>query len=158
MSMVVRQAQPGDGSALRAMVEALAISHGHEKDFVATAADFEGGLFGQSALIGALIAEVDGSPAGCAIWHRSFSTFRGRETMYLEDLSVLPQFRRRGVATALLKALARLAVKGNVPSVTWLMMAWNDAGRALYEAAGAEVEDGNCLCRLHGDALRSLGQ
>lgn len=158
MSIVIREARPGDGATLHAMVEALAISHGHEREFTAQPEDYERELFRPDSAIGALIASSDGEPAGCAIWHRSFSTFRGRETLYLEDLSVLPQFRRRGIAAALLKAVARLAVARGLPSVSWLMMAWNEGARALYESAGAEVEDGNCHCRLHGEALERLAR
>ena len=96
-------------------------------------------------------------PAGCAIWQRSYSTFRGRETIYLEDLSVLPQFRRRGIGQALLKAVAQLAWHAGLAAITWLMMAWNEDARRFYEAAGAEIEDGICFCRLHGAALERLG-
>lgn len=158
MNISIREARPGDGAALHAMVEALAISHGHATHFTARPEDYETALFQPGAIIGALIAAGDEVPAGCAIWHRSFSTFRGRETIYLEDLSVLPQFRRNGVATALLKAVARLAVARGVPSVSWLLMAWNEGARALYTAAGAEIEDGTCYCRLHGEALERLAR
>ncbi len=76
--------------------------------------------------------------------------------MYLEDLSVLPAFRRRGVARALLKEVSRLAVERGYPSVYWLMMAWNDGARRLYDEVGAEIEEGTCVCRLYGAALERL--
>lgn len=158
MSVVVRPARPGDGAAIHAMVLALAISHGHGKDMVARPKDFEAALFNPDPIVGVLIATLDGVPAGCAIWHRSFGTFRGRELMYLEDLSVLPQFQRRGIGQALLRAVARLAVEKGYPSVFWMMMAWNEGARALYQAAGAEIEDGACFCRLHGEALERLAR
>ena len=97
-----------------------------------------------------------GGLAGCAVWHRSFSTNRGAEVMYLEDLSVLPEFRRRGVARALLKAVARLALAKNYPSVYWLMMDWNTEASALYQSIGAEIEPGTTFCRIRDDALKAL--
>lgn len=156
MTIQIRKVQPGDGAALHSMVKALADSHGHADHFYAKPDDYERALFRSDPIIGAMIATIDGEPAGCAIWHRSFSTFRGRETIYLEDLSVLPEHRRKGIARALLKSVARLAVERGVPSVSWLLMAWNDGARKLYAEAGAEIEDGNCLCRLHGEALERL--
>ena len=78
--------------------------------------------------------------------------------MYLEDLSVLPAFRRRGVGQALLRATANLAVSKGYPSIFWMMMSWNDGARALYRAAGAEIEDGTCYCRLHGEALEAFAR
>lgn len=156
MSISIRDASAGDGAILHAMVRELAHNHGHETDFTALPEDYERFLSDAHAINGALIGFWKDEPAGCAIWQRSYSTFRGRETLYLEDLSVLPQFRGRGVGTALLKAVARFAVSRGLPSVTWLMMAWNENARRVYTAAGAEIEDGNCLCRLSGAALERL--
>lgn len=138
------------------MMLALARSHDLESEVTATPEDFEAALFCANPIVGALIAEVDGVPAGSALWHRSFGSFRGREVMYLEDLSVLPEFRRQGIGQALLRSVAALAVSRGYPSIYWLMMSWNAGARALYEAAGAEIEEGTCYCRLHGDALQRL--
>ena len=157
MSITVRPARAGDGAILHVMVRELAVHHGHEPDFTARPEDYERFLADPAAINGALIALWEGEAAGCAIWQRSYSTFRGRETLYLEDLSVLPRFRRKGIGRELLKAVARLAVARNLPAITWLMMGWNAEARRLYGAMGADIEDGNCLCRLSGEALERLG-
>ncbi len=156
MSITIRPAQAGDGSILRDMIRELAVHHGFEKDFVARAEDYEVFLADPHALNGALIAEWNGAPAGCATWQRSYQTFLGRETMYLEDISVLPPFRRKGIATALLKAVARLAVERKAAAVSWIMLSWNDEARRIYEANGASIEDGTCYCKLSGEALERL--
>lgn len=157
MSISIRPARAGDGAILHAMVGELALNHGHEQDFTAEPEDYERFLADPHAINGALIALWRDEPAGCAVWQRSYSTFRGRETLYLEDLSVLPQFRRRGLGRELLKAVARLALSRNLDCVSWLMMSWNGDARRFYAAAGAGIEDGNCLCRLSGAALERLG-
>ena len=156
MSISVRAAVAGDGHILHAMVRELALNHGHAADFTAVPADYERFLADPQAINGAIIAFWQGEAAGCAIWQRRFSTFRGRETVYLEDLSVLPRFRSRGVGHALLKAMAKLALARGTTRLHWLMMAWNDEARRFYLAAGAEVEDGNCYCTLEGAALERL--
>lgn len=152
----IRQAQAGDGVLLWQTTRALAESHNHLQDFTATPDDYEAALFGAQPIIGAFIATWNGEAAGTAIWQRSFSSFRGRETMYLEDLSVLPAFRKRGIGRALLVEVAKLAVTRGIPAVSWLMMDWNDGARRLYASAGAEIETGNSYCRLYGDALKAL--
>ena len=156
MSISIRPAVAGDGPIVHTMVRELAVHHGYEKNFVATVADYEKFLADPHAPNGALIAYLGGEAAGCATWQRSYQTFLGRETMYLEDISVLPAFRRKGIATALMKAVARLAVARNAAAVSWLMMGWNSEARRLYEGLGATVEDGNCFCKLSGEALERL--
>ena len=157
MTLTIREARAGDGAAVHAMIEALAISHNEREHFTATPDSYETALAAPDTVIGAFIAEWNGVPAGCALWHRSFSTFRGREVIYLEDLSVLPEFRRKGIARELVKRVAQLAVARRAPAVYWLMMPWNDGARKLYTELGAEIEDGLCMCRLHGEALERLG-
>ena len=156
MTLDIREAGAGDGAALHAMVRELALNHGHEQDFTAVPQDYERVLAETNPILGGFIGFWNAEPAGCAIWERSYSTFRGRETLYLQDLSVLPQFRGRGIGSALLRSVARLAVTRKLDGVTWLMMSWNENARRIYTAVGAEIEDGNCLCRLSGAALERL--
>ncbi|WP_421694752.1 GNAT family N-acetyltransferase [Aestuariivirga sp.] len=157
MTITIRAAAAGDGAILHTMVHALVVHHGYEEGFAATPADYERFLADPHANNGALLAFWDGAPAGCATWQRSYSTFQGRETLYMEDISVLPDFRRKGIGQALLKAVARLAVSRRAAAVSWLMMGWNTDARRFYEAAGATVEADNCFCKLSGEALQRLG-
>ena len=154
--ITVRPMKSGEGAALLSMVRALAQSHSLMHTVLATPEMYEAAMFSDSPIVGTLMAEYDGKLAGCAVWHRSFSTNRGAEVMYLEDLSVLPEFRRRGIARALLKAIARLALEKNYPSVYWLMMDWNTEAKSLYASVGAEIEPGTTFCRIRDDALRTL--
>ncbi len=109
--ITVRPMKPGEGPALLSMVRALAELHNLLHTVLATPEMYEAAMFSGQPIVGTLMAEYDGVLAGCAVWHRSFSTNRGAEVMYLEDLSVLPEFRRRGIARALLKAVARLGAR-----------------------------------------------
>jgi hypothetical protein len=154
--ITVRPMKPGEGAALLAMVRALAESHNLLHTVLATPEMYEAAIFSDQPIVGTLMAEYNGVLAGCAVWHRSFSTNRGAEVMYLEDLSVLPEFRRRGIARALLKAVARLALAKNYPGIYWLMMDWNKEASALYASVGAEIEPGTTFCRIRDDALRAL--
>ena len=156
MTIMVRPIEPGEGGVLLEMVRALADDHGFSDKVKASPADLEVALFTPQPIVGCLLAFFDGAPAGCAFWHRSFATSRGQEVLYLEDLSVLPAYRRKGVARVLFKALARLARDKGIPSIYWIMMGWNEAGRALYREIGAELEDGLTFCRLADNALERL--
>ena len=153
----IRPIAKGEGALLLPMTHASAEKHwpGSVK---ATADDYERAFFNDRPIVGALMARVDGEVAGAAVWHRSFSTNSGREIMYLEDLGVLPAFRRKGVAQALMKAVAQLAVAKGYPKIYWLAMPWNEGAVQLYRNAGAQIQPDNLYCWLDGPALEDLAQ
>jgi ribosomal protein S18 acetylase RimI-like enzyme len=153
--ITVRPVQPGDGAALLRMTQELSKTHFPMGEDV-VAENFEVALFQPDPIIGAFIALVDDAPAGSALWHRSFSTNKGREIMYLEDLAVLPEFRRKGIAQLLLRETCKLAVAKGYPKVFWLAMEWNEGALALYRSIGAGVENANCYCWIEGEALQDF--
>ena len=154
----VRAARPGDGGFLLKTSTELARTHQWPEGIPAKASDYEAALFCEAPIIGALIGELDGLPAGSAVWHRSFSTNLGAEIMYLEDLVVLPEFRKRGLARALLKEVARVAIARGYPKIFWLAMEWNTTAIELYKSVGAEVEHANCYCAVSGQSLLDLAR
>ena len=157
--ITVRPIAAGEGALLHAMIRSLADSHGQLDHLEATPRMLEAALAEPHGVVGCLIAEADGAPAGYAFWHRSFSTFRGRSTIHLEDIAVLPDFQRHGIGRALMRAMAALAVREGYASISWMMMGWNDKARAFYEDLGADIEPGMAQCRLSGAALaRAAGK
>lgn len=153
--ITVRSAEPGDGPALLCMTQELSKTHFPMGDDV-VAENYETALFKPHPIIGAFIAFENGVPAGSAIWHRSFSTNKGQEVMYLEDIAVLPEFRRKGVAKLLLREVCKLAVSKGYPKVFWMAMEWNEGALELYRSIGAGVEKANCYCWIEGQAMREF--
>ena len=87
------------------------------------------------------IAEVDGEAAAGALWFRNFSTWDGVAGIYLEDLFVRPQFRRRGLARKMLATLARECVEGGYTRLSWAVLDWNVNAIALYDAVGGQAAE-----------------
>nr|AIA16588.1 Acetyltransferase (GNAT) family [uncultured bacterium] len=158
MTIEIRPIKPGEGPALLVLTRALAEAHDYLDKYTATAGDLERALFAPVPIVGCLIAFCDGEPAGCAFWHRSFTTARGREIMYLEDLSVLPAYQRRGIGRALLQRLAVEARDRGFPSIYWLTMGWNAKAQALYDQTGATCDEGMRYYRLADEALIRLAE
>jgi ribosomal protein S18 acetylase RimI-like enzyme len=153
----VRDIRPGEGHYILGPAREIAETHWGGRDAVkATAKDFEDALFCERPIVGAQVAFSGGVFAGSAFWHRSFSTNYGREIVYLEDIAVMPDFRRMGIGEALLASLAQMAVKRGYPKIFWLFMSWNTGARKLYEQVGGEIEENNCYCSLEGQALADL--
>jgi len=105
-----------------------------------------------------LIAELDGAPAGFALYFTSYSTWRGHHGIRLEDLYVTPTLRGRGIGKALLVRLAQIAVEQGCPRLEWDVLEWNAPAIAVYERIGAHILTEWRIMRLTGDALTSLAQ
>ena len=120
-------------------------------------------LFGEKPVAEAMVAEIEadegGKPevAAFALFFTNFSTFLAQPGLYLEDLFVRPAYRRRGIAQALLQRLATLALERGYGRFEWSVLDWNANAIAFYESVGATVMPDWRICRVTGDALRTLG-
>ena len=81
----------------------------------------------------ALIAEVDGRPAGLAhyLFHRH--CWRIENVCYLQDLFVAPEARGTGLGRALIEAVYARADAAGAPGVYWLTQDFNTEARQLYD-------------------------
>jgi GNAT superfamily N-acetyltransferase len=93
---------------------------------------------------------------GYALVFETYSTFLARPTLYLEDLFVRPEARRRGAGTALLQFLAREAIRRGCGRMEWSVLDWNELAQGVYRKLGAQQLEEWRLCRITGDALRLL--
>ncbi len=113
-------------------------------------------LFGESPCAEAIVAVVSGKIVGFGLFFQNYSTFLTKPGIYLEDLFVLPEYRRRGIAKGILMHLAKLAIARDVGRLEWSVLDWNKNAIAFYEKMGAMVLPDWRICRLTGDALTSL--
>ena len=152
----IRPAQRDDVAAVHAMIRELAVFEKLAHLCVASQADLEAALFGSHPVAEVLIAWNDGEPAGFALFFHNFSTFLGRRGLWLEDLFVRPQYRRRGCAKAMLRRLARTARERDCGRFEWAVLDWNAPAIDFYRSLGAAVLPDWRITRLVGDALDAL--
>jgi GNAT superfamily N-acetyltransferase len=157
LMFLIRAATSDDVALLRTMIRELAEFERELDLCVIEEADLVRDGFGANPSFRALIAEWDGQPAGYAFWFNYYSTWAGRG-LFLEDLFVREQFRRRGIGKALLAAVARIAVQENCYGVQWEVLDWNEKAIELYKSLGAEFRDQWRLVSLMDDALRELAE
>ena len=113
-------------------------------------------LFGEAPRVFCDIAEHRGEPSGFALWFYSFSTFRGRYGIYLEDLYVRPAGPGHGLGKALLANLAKRCVAENLRAARVVGSRLERAVDRLLQAQGAETLDDWTTCRVTGEALWRL--
>lgn len=156
MSVIIRPARPGEAGLVLRFIRKLAEYEklAHEVD--ATEALVEAALFGPSPKAFCDIAEFEGGPAGFALWFYSFSTFRGRHGIWLEDLFVEPTFRGHGIGKRLLQRLAARCREEGLTRLEWWVLDWNAPSIEFYRRIGAEPMDDWTRYRLAGKALETL--
>jgi len=96
-----------------------------------------------------LLAEEGASAVGFALLFHTYSTWRGRRGIWLEDLFVLPEWRRRGVGRALLDKVVSLAKERGCGRVEWSVLDWNQSAIDFYRGYGADLLDDWRICRVN---------
>jgi GNAT superfamily N-acetyltransferase len=157
----IRFATPGDAALLHRFICELAEYEREPAAVKVTVDGLRAQLSQPRPPFECFIAErVDGDPApqalGFALFFTSYSTWRGRPGLYLEDLYVPPVHRGAGVGRALLAALARLAHERGCARLEWAVLDWNTPAIGFYERLGAVAMSEWTVYRLHDDALERL--
>ncbi|HVE98101.1 MAG TPA: GNAT family N-acetyltransferase [Mycobacteriales bacterium] len=153
---MIRPARDGDVPAMVALVRELAAYERAEHEVELSEDALRRHLFGPAPRVFAHVAEVDGQAVGLAIWFFSYSTWRGRHGVYLEDLYVQPAHRGAGHGKALLAALAAAAVANDCARVEWSVLDWNTPAIEFYRSLGAVAMDEWTVWRLTDGPLRAL--
>ncbi len=156
MSITLRPARPGDETTVLGFIRGLAEYEELLDEAVITEADVARDLFGPAAKVFCDIAEIDGAAVGLAIWFYSYSTFKGRHGIYLEDLFVVPEARGKGAGLALLKGLARRCADEGLARLEWQVLDWNAPAIGFYDRIGATAEAQWIPRRMTGEALKAL--
>lgn len=157
MTPVIRPATPADAGLVHRFVVELAAYEKLDDRVRSTALDLAEALFGPQPRVFCELAELEGRPAGLALWFYSYSTFDGRAGIFLEDLYVAPAARRRGVGRALLRKLAERCVAEGLSRLSWAVLDWNQPAIQFYRSLGAEMTPTWVGCQLAGEPLAALG-
>ena len=144
-----------DVALLMPMVQRLAESEGATvKSDVPT---LTACLVGQGAISTALLAFNSDEAVGYAIFSPKLSTFSGIYQTYLDHLYVVPEERRSGVASGLLRAVAKAALDSGSTQLELRVQSSNKAALAFYQKNNGELIDNASLIRLSQDVLVDLG-
>jgi GNAT superfamily N-acetyltransferase len=158
MSLAIRPARPGEAGLVLSFIRELAEYEKLAHEVEATEATIADALFGARPLVYCDIAEWSGEPAGFQVWFVNFSTFSGRYGIYLEDLFVRPALRGKGIGKALLAHLAARCVENGWSRLQWSVLDWNTPSIEFYKSLGAELMDEWTVCKVTGEALKTLAK
>jgi GNAT superfamily N-acetyltransferase len=148
-------AQVADIPVILRMIKALAEYEQLTHEVTATEHDLRQSLFGPRPAGEVVLAYNGDVPIGFALFFHNFSTFLGKQGLFLEDLFVEPEWRGRGVGKQLLAHVASIADSRQCGRLEWTVLDWNESAIAFYRRMGAHVLDEWRICRLTGHELRA---
>lgn len=153
--ILIRKASESDVPLILSFIRKLAEYERMSHEVAATEENLRDALFGPRPVAETLLAYSGAEPVGFALYFETYSTFRGRRGIFLEDLFVEPSHRGQGVGSALLAATARIALERG-GWLQWLVLDWNEPAITFYRRLGAsKIEEWNSY-RLQGEALERL--
>jgi GNAT superfamily N-acetyltransferase len=154
-AITIRFATHEDVSLLLQLIRELAAYEKAPGAVIATEADLHRHGFGSEQRFEALLAVVDGEPAGFALFYPDFSTWHGRPGIFLEDLYVREWARGRGVGRRLMARLAAIALERDGTAIHFNVLDWNPA-RDFYQRLGIGIRSEWLPHSATGETLRRL--
>ncbi|XPV67435.1 MAG: GNAT family N-acetyltransferase [Halarcobacter sp.] len=153
MSITVRDALASDSQVIYDFIIELAVYEKEPNAVKTTVEETREKIFGKDSTVKAIICEEDGKAIGHAIYFYNYSTWLGKNGIYLEDLYVTESKRNIGAGKAMLKHLARKALEEDCGRFEWSCLDWNTPSRKFYESIGAVSLDEWVGYRLEGKPL-----
>ena len=155
-NLITRSATVKDIPTIFALLRSLAEYEQLVADFVVTENDLTQSLFGPHPISNAVLAYDGNTAVGLAVFCQRYSTFLGRQYLYLEDIFVVPSHRGSGIGRKLMEQAALLAQTLGSTMIEWSVLNWNEPAIKFYEHLGATPVNGWKTYRLSGQELNQL--
>jgi GNAT superfamily N-acetyltransferase len=154
----IRPAAVDDAGTLNILIHELAEFEMLLHETSVTEEDIIRDTFGDHPKFRAVIAEWNGEVAGYALFFDFYSTFQGRTGLFLEDIFVRPQFRKKGIGKELFAHVAGIAWREKYFCMRWEVLDWNQPAIDFYKNLGAVFLDEWKSVALIGDPLQALAE
>lgn len=152
-----RYAEEKDTGLVLEFIRGIAAYEKLLDEVVATEESLREWMF-KKKLVEVIFAEAEGDTVGFALFFQNFSTFVGRAGLYLEDIFVKPQYRKKGYGKAIFRKLAQIAVERGCQRFEWVCLDWNQPSIDFYRSMGAVPMEEWTIYRLSGDAIRKVAE
>lgn len=135
--VIIRKARKADARSLLGLIASLADFEKLKRPSATARKRLVRDAFGTHRRLEAVLAEAGGSPVGYAIIFEAYSSFLARPTLYLEDIFVLPEHRKRKIGLRLFQYCVREAKRRGCGRMEWVVLDWNVNAIRFYNNIGA---------------------
>ena len=152
--ITIRKAVIEDANLILGFVHKLAKVEKAEHEVETSQKQLIKTLFGKKSTSHAVICEAGGIPIGHAIYFFNYSTWQGKNGLYIEDLYILEEYRNLGAGKQIIKHLSCLALEKDCGRVEWSVLEWNEPAIKFYNSLGAKPQKEWVRYRLSGSSLK----
>ncbi len=156
--IVVRRARAVDADKFIALVKELARYEKLSPPGRQEVSRLKSDAFGRKRKFELLMAFSGTEAVAYAVYFMTYSTFLAKQTLYLEDIFVLPSCRRRGVGMNLFSRLVSTAAERGCGRMEWSVLRWNRIALAFYRKLGATELGEWTYYRLTADRFAALSE
>lgn len=139
MTTRIRQGTPTDLPRALELVKELAEYEKAPLEVENTVEEMLKDGFGAHPVFYLLVAELDGTIEGIAIWYYKYSTWKGK-CIFLEDIVVTEKARRKGIGSSLFEAVMLKAKEEKVRRMEWQVLDWNEPAIRFYKKYNANLD------------------
>lgn len=154
--IIFREAARADVDTIHALIVELATATDAARKVTSTPEDFRQHGFGDPPAFKVILAERDGVAVGMAVYFFTFSTWRGRLGLYLQDLVVSKPARSQGLGAQLMAETARQALAAGATHIRLSVDAANARAGDFYERCGLSPCTDERLYMIAADELDKL--
>ena len=138
-NVIIRQGIMEDVPRLLELIRELAVYEKAPNEVTVTLEETKNWGFGPDKIFDFFVAEENGNVLGIALYYYKYSTWKGK-CLFLEDIIVTENYRRRGLGKLLFEAVARVAKEQKVRRMEWQVLEWNAPAIKFYEKYKATLD------------------
>lgn len=154
-NFIIRKAKREDSLTILNLIKGIAKYEKMEDEVVATKSDIEQSIFDLNQAK-VLIGEENNIPVGFALYFYNYSTFFGKANIYLEDIFVYDEYRKKGYGKQLFLEVVKKAKEMNASRMDWMCLNWNTPAIDFYISLGAKPMNEWTTFRLTEENINKL--
>ena len=156
-NFIVRKANPNDVPLLFELINGLALYEKRPQDMTGTKEELTHWLF-EKQIATSLVAELDGSPVGYAIYYPVFGSFSAKGKVHLEDIFLKEEVRGKGLGKKFMAKITQFVLQDGYTGMEWSCLDWNAPSISFYEKLGAEKETGREYFEFNKEQMEKISK
>ena len=156
--IIIRPASSDDVGTIHRLLGDLARSIGAGSSYQSTPQDLHSAGFTDPPAYFALVAERGGEGLGLALYFYTFSTWRGRRGVYIQDLHVVETERGSGLGRRLVEAVAAHARRDGCTHLRLAVALDNKKARGFYKKLGFTECADEMACQIDDDKFSRMAE